>query len=178
MRPVARLIPHLLTASRVAAALLLLVVPGRRARLGLLLWAALSDFLDGHLARRFRCQSAVGAGFDLAADGLFFLASFFAFWRDGTLPSVWFALILAASLPQLAAQGVILLRPKRRVGTLGQWWDKLLGGYSYACVIGLGLDLNATLLAAGQVALECAANGLDLWLTVRPPRGGRPAPVG
>lgn len=160
-------LPNLLTLSRAAAAAAIMAVPAHGLLMALMAWAALSDFLDGFLARRYRWTSAFGAAFDLGADGFFFLACFVGFWRAGTLPTLWFGLILAATLPELAAQVVMFLRGTRRVGSPGRLWNRMLGGYSYACVFGIALGLAAVPLAAAQVALELWANTMDLKLALQ-----------
>ena len=166
-------IPNLLTGTRVAVALVILVAPHSQLRLSLVLWAAASDFLDGYLARRLGAVSHFGSAFDLAADGAFFLSAFLAVWRTGDLPGLWLVLILAASLPELVAQAVLASRPRRPTGSLGRYWNKVLGGYSYVCVLAISAGFSAVPFAALQVAMELWANGMDLWVTVRPARLGR-----
>jgi phosphatidylglycerophosphate synthase len=161
-------IPHLLTASRVAAALALFGAEGP-IRLPLLLWGAISDYLDGVAARRFKTVSPFGAGFDLAADGVFFLASFGSAWMIGQLPGIWLLLILLGTVPEILAQAVIARRHIRRVGSPHRIWNRFLGGYSYACVVGLTLGFNPAVLAAVQVAAELWANVMDLRLALRMP---------
>jgi phosphatidylglycerophosphate synthase len=160
-------LPNLLTLSRVAAALAIAVAPASALSIPLMAWGALSDFLDGYVARRCQSTSDFGAAFDLGADGFFFLACFVGFWRTGTLPTLWFGLILAATLPELAAQAVMFLRGTRRVGSPGRLWNRVLGGYSYACVFGIAFGLAAVPLAAAQVALELWANTMDLGLALK-----------
>jgi len=130
--------------------------------LPLMVWAPVSDFLDGFFARRYYWTSAFGASFDLCADGLFFLACFLRFWLTGVLPTVWFTLILLGCAPELAAQGVFLFRRRRGVGSTGRVWGKILGGYSYLCVLGIALGLFPVALVFGLVVLELWANGMDL----------------
>ena len=123
------LLPNLLTASRAAAALVILFDSAPVTVAWLIAWAALSDFLDGWLARRLGTASASGATFDLTVDALFFLACFVGFWRTGVIPSGWFAAILAAVIPEVIAQA-LFLRRRSGVGSPGRGWNKILGGYS------------------------------------------------
>lgn len=155
------LLPNLLTASRAAAALVILFDSAPVTVAWLIAWAALSDFLDGWLARRLGTASASGATFDLTVDALFFLACFVGFWRTGVIPSGWFAAILAAVIPEVIAQA-LFLRRRSGVGSPGRGWNKILGGYSYCCVAGLSLGGNVSWLVAPLVFLELGANGLDL----------------
>lgn len=168
------LLPNLLTASRAAVAVAVLLDPVRAMVAWLIAWAALSDFLDGWLARRLGTDSRNGATFDLTVDGLFFLACFVGFWRTGVIPNGWFAAILAAVIPEVIAQAVFLLR-RSGVGSPGRSWNRILGGYSYCCVAGLSLGGNVGWFVAPLVFLELVANGLDLKVALHgiEPRGPR-----
>ena len=161
-----RVVPNLLTASRALAALALVAVDGRPALLWILAWAMASDFLDGFLARRCGWTTPFGAAFDLAADGALFLASFAWVWLHGELSTVWFLLVLAGAIPELAAQAILFFRKTRAVGSPARYWNRVLGGYSYFCVLALVLGVPARLVVPGQVLLELWANSLDLRLAL------------
>jgi cardiolipin synthase (CMP-forming) len=58
------------------------------AGLGIGVFAGLSDYLDGYLARRLNQSTRIGGLIDQAADVLFMLGVIYIFVRDGTWPAV------------------------------------------------------------------------------------------
>jgi len=130
--------------------------------------AAVTDFLDGALARSLGAQSRFGAAFDLVTDGVFFGAVFLRFWLAGMWPTWIAAAILAAVLPEAIAQIVLLV--KGRPGSPGRFWNRVAGGYSYACVIAVAAGWSAIAMGLGQVAIVWWANLLDLRWAVVPSR--------
>lgn len=65
--------------------------------LGIFAGIALSDYLDGKLARKWRVSSGFGSVFDLFADAFFVLASSTAFYSRGMLP-FWIILVMIFKL--------------------------------------------------------------------------------
>lgn len=176
MRSTFLTVPNALSASRAVTGLVLIGAPGPGPRAALVVWGALSDFLDGFMARRLRSVSSFGAGLDLVSDGVFFLGALVAFWRGGALSSSWLLTIVVAGggLQGVAqAIGFLYARP---IGSTGHWLSKTLGGGSYAFVIGLALGLPAAWLAPILVALQLAANGRDI-VEVALARKRAPAPA-
>jgi len=99
-------IPDWLTLGRVAATFVLLIllqacahppVPLWTAWLALTLFvaAALTDWLDGHLARKWRIESDFGRLFDPLADKLLVVVAFVGLLGAGLLP-VWFVSLVVA----------------------------------------------------------------------------------
>ena len=99
-------IPDWLTLARVAATFVLLIllqacahppVPLWTAWLALLLFvaAALTDWLDGHLARKWKIESDFGRLFDPLADKLLVVVTFVGLLGVGLLP-VWFVSLVVA----------------------------------------------------------------------------------
>ena len=99
-------IPDWLTLGRVAATFVLLIllqacahppVPLWTAWLALTLFvaAALTDWLDGHLARKWRIESDFGRLFDPLADKLLVAVAFVGLLGAGLLP-VWFVSLVVA----------------------------------------------------------------------------------
>ena len=99
-------IPDWLTLARVAATFVLLIllqacahppVPPWTAWLALLLFvaAALTDWLDGHLARKWKIESDFGRLFDPLADKLLVVVTFVGLLGVGLLP-VWFVSLVVA----------------------------------------------------------------------------------
>ena len=99
-------IPDWLTLGRVAATFVLLIllqacahppVPVWTAWLALILFvaAALTDWLDGHLARKWKIESDFGRLFDPLADKLLVAVAFVGLLGAGLLP-VWFVSLVVA----------------------------------------------------------------------------------
>ena len=99
-------VPDWLTLARVAATFVLLIllqacahppVPLWTAWLALLLFvaAALTDWLDGHLARKWKIESDFGRLFDPLADKLLVVVTFVGLLGVGLLP-VWFVSLVVA----------------------------------------------------------------------------------
>jgi cardiolipin synthase len=79
--------------------LFLCIVDGRlRLALALMLVAALSDALDGFLAKRCGWKTALGTVLDPAADKLLLVGTFFALTWIGYVPVWLFALVLLRDL--------------------------------------------------------------------------------
>ena len=99
-------LPDWLTISRVVTAFILLIllqacacppVPSWTAWLALTLFvaAALTDWLDGHLARKWKIESDFGRLFDPLADKLLIAVAFIGLLGAGLLP-VWFVSLVVA----------------------------------------------------------------------------------
>lgn len=131
------------------------------ARVALALTAALTDGLDGSLARRWRVTSRAGAALDLAADGLFFLACAILFWREGLWPAWLLAALITSALPQAVAQ-VVLVARTGRAGSPGRWWNKLSGGVAYGSVLAVMAGLPPVACGISQAAIAWMASLLDL----------------
>ena len=125
-------IPNLLTVGRVLAvplmAATLFFIEGdlaRRLAAGLFVGAAVSDFLDGYLARAWQQQSAFGRMLDPIADKLLVGAALLMLVYDGTITgwSIWAALIimcreiLVSGLREYLAE----LQVKLHVSWLAKW---------------------------------------------------------
>jgi cardiolipin synthase (CMP-forming) len=87
-----------------------------------LVFAGISDYLDGKIARRFGQTSRLGALLDPAADRLYILATVAALADLGTIP-IWLAVllvsrdvVLAATIPILRHRGYGLALPVNFVG--------------------------------------------------------------
>ena len=162
-------IPDWLTLARVAATFVLMIllqacahppVPLWTAWLALVLFvaAALTDWLDGHLARKWKIESDFGRLFDPLADKLLVVVAFVGLLGAGLLP-VWFVSLVVAreflitGIRLLAGQkGVVLAAEK--VGkhkTVTQMMTAILG------LLLLALDPAHQ---TGRILLEAA-----VWIT-------------
>lgn len=168
MRPLrlVQVIPSTLSVSRAAIGLAVLMSIPAGNLLALAGLAALTDFADGYLARRWRVASPVGAGLDLSADGLLFLGFLIAFWRLGRWPGWLAAMVLASAVPQLAAQVLFWLR-NGRWGSPGRWWNRAVGGYSYASILAVSADIAPVAIGLGHLVIAWWAHLKDLRLATR-----------
>src|SRR5687767_12071244 len=66
-----KIIINLITASRVVILVILFAKPSGIVLLGIALWGALSDFLDGFLSRRYNLSTNIGANLDQVSDKIF-----------------------------------------------------------------------------------------------------------
>lgn len=90
-------LPNLLTASRLVLAPIVvwrLLVGDVQGAFWFFFAAALTDLLDGNIARLFNQRSVLGAWLDPIADKVMLLSTLFALVWAGILP-LWFALIVA-----------------------------------------------------------------------------------
>lgn len=162
LNPTLTTIPNLLTYGRIAAVpviVLLLVTENAALRwLALLLYiaAAITDFLDGYLARRWNQFSPLGRMLDPIADKLLVGALIVAFAWDRSL--AWWDLIpaLAILLREILVSGLReYLGPKNvvvKVTQLAKWKTTVQ-------MLALGFIFLAPLLAGAGLVAE-----LLLWL--------------
>ena len=131
-RPTPLNIPNLLTIGRVLIVPLMCVAlfvddgeAGRWIAFGLFVTAALSDFLDGYLARAWQQQSVLGRMLDPIADKLLVGAALLMLVHNGTISdwSIWAAVIilcreiLVSGLREFLAE----LKVKLHVSWLAKW---------------------------------------------------------
>jgi CDP-diacylglycerol--glycerol-3-phosphate 3-phosphatidyltransferase/cardiolipin synthase len=86
-------LPNILSLSRLALIPAFVLVPTPAARAAIVVAAALTDLLDGWLARRRQAASRFGAILDPIADRLFVLGALVVLLLEGAL-SVWQGLLL------------------------------------------------------------------------------------
>ena len=114
-RPTLDRLPNLISASRLVFAAGFVATATLEARVGLIGAAALTDFLDGWLARRVHATSRWGALLDPIADRVFVLTVVGVFLFNGLLSTPeYFILImrdLATAVGFLTARVISWLRP-------------------------------------------------------------------
>jgi phosphatidylglycerophosphate synthase len=108
-------LPNLLSCSRLVLAAGFVVAGGAEVRVGLIGVAAITDFLDGWLARRVDATSRWGAMLDPIADRVFVLTVVGTFLLSGLLSTpAYFVLLmrdLATAVGFLIARTIPRLRP-------------------------------------------------------------------
>jgi cardiolipin synthase len=110
-----RSIPNIVSLSRVGLAAAFVVDHDTNARIGIVLAAAVTDMLDGWLARRAGLVSRFGALVDPFADRVFVLVAVSMFVYEGTLSTLEYFVMISRDLMTavgfLVARGVSWLRP-------------------------------------------------------------------
>ena len=101
---ITRLLPNVLSLSRILLGVALFVllprlgIPATSICFGIVLVGALTDYLDGRIARQTRSVSLVGKWIDPLSDFVFFLFVYASFHRIGLMPLVLLLLFLAREL--------------------------------------------------------------------------------
>lgn len=164
VKPLLAQLPNTLTVARLAAipAFVVLAVradEGQSLAAALVFGiAALTDQIDGWLARRWRVESDFGKLADPLADRLMIDAAVIILWLEGRLP--WFALVII-----LARDGMLIVGSKFALSSGYEFSVSLLGKTAtwilYAALFGMmltaaGTDWPLALFYAG-LALAVAA---------------------
>lgn len=116
-RATLRALPNILSSSRVLLAAGFVVARDADTRLGLVGLAAVTDFLDGWIARRAQWTSRIGALLDPFADRVFALVAVSVFLFTGALSTIGYFVMISRDLMTavgfLVARAVPWLRPVR-----------------------------------------------------------------
>lgn len=163
-----RSLPNLLSGSRIGLAAIFVAADGAAVRLAVIVVAALTDYLDGFLARRVNATSRWGALVDPVADRFFALAAVATLLFDGLLSvPQYFAFIardLATAVGFLVAKAMPALRP---VDFKARWTGKAVTALQFATLASAlvyrdALPLLVALLLAASLA-SIADYTLALW---------------
>ena len=103
-----RALPNILSLSRVGLAAAFVVFTSTNARLGLVVVAGITDFLDGYVARRGKWTSRWGALIDPIADRVFALVAVSAFLFGGALSTLGYFVMISRDL--MTAIGFLVAR--------------------------------------------------------------------
>ena len=106
-------LPNVLSLSRLVLAVAFPLVHETTARIALVCAAAISDFLDGFLARRLHRATRWGALIDPIADRAFALTAVTTLLLDGALTTVQYFVIISRDL--MTALGFVVARMVRRL---------------------------------------------------------------
>lgn len=117
-------IPNLLTITRLALTPYLFLLMWRHDYRGLL-WpfvlVAVTDILDGYLARRLRSTSRWGAYLDPIADKFLLSGTFLVLALTGAIPAWLAVVVLGRDVAILAAAGILYLAKSRRSFPPSPW---------------------------------------------------------
>jgi CDP-diacylglycerol--glycerol-3-phosphate 3-phosphatidyltransferase/cardiolipin synthase len=188
-RPLVLSLPNVLTYTRIAcvpavAAALLLIAPpsGRWIALAVYIFACITDWLDGYLARVWKQQSTLGRMLDPIADKLLVGATLLVLTYDNTIDywNIWAALIilcreiLVSGLREFLAE----LNVKVHVTQLAKWkttlqmialavliagpaGDKLVGGVTAAGMALLWIAALLTLVTGYDYLKAAVRTAID-----------------
>jgi cardiolipin synthase (CMP-forming) len=107
-RATLRALPNIISSSRVLLAAGFVAVPNPDTRLGLVGLAAITDFLDGWLARRAQWTTRWGALIDPIADRVFVLVGVSTFLFTGALSTTGYFIMISRDL--MTAVGFVVAR--------------------------------------------------------------------
>ncbi|MBB5209453.1 CDP-alcohol phosphatidyltransferase family protein [Chiayiivirga flava] len=165
-----RQLPNAITLLRVASVLPLTFAIDRGAHvlaLAVASAAALSDALDGFLARRFGWQTALGSLLDPIADKVLLTGCFVALWSAGAVPGWLLALVLGRDAV-IVAGALAYHRFVAPVSGDPTWLGKVTTALQLGFVLlqlldRAGLGVPVAVLDAGlvMVALATLASGID-----------------
>jgi cardiolipin synthase (CMP-forming) len=143
-------IPNLLSLARLAIAPYLFWVLWREhynAALAAILFAGITDGLDGYLARRLRVSSRTGEVLDPIADKVLLSCAFVALWMNGAVEPWLAAIILGRDALILVAAGVALMLAKAPRRFPPSVWGKLSTIVQISLVVALAARLPEPLLS-------------------------------
>lgn len=111
-----RQLPNLLSVARllVTPAVAWMILAGHPWAWWTFFGGAVSDALDGWLARRFNAQSAIGLYLDPLADKIFVLGATLAWTCNGRFPAWLFAMVIGRDAMILLGSALIHRKTKRR----------------------------------------------------------------
>lgn len=161
MPPMKKNIPNILTISRIAllpVLIVLLYMPQTWAlwsALGLYILSAITDFLDGYLARKWKIVSPFGTFLDPIADKIFIAVLLVTLVDIGRLEGLWTSPVIIILTREFLVSGMReFLGPKNiklPVSQLAKWKTTIQ-------MIALGLlVLGGPVLFIGQISLLIAA---------------------
>jgi len=146
---VIRFLPNLLSLARLAIAPYLFWLLWRghfRLALAAILVAAVTDGLDGYLARRLRVSSRIGEILDPIADKVLLSGAFVALWLEGSVDAWLAAIIFGRDALILGAAGVALLLSKSPRRFPPSIWGKLSTIAQVALVVTLAARIPEPVL--------------------------------
>jgi CDP-diacylglycerol--glycerol-3-phosphate 3-phosphatidyltransferase len=162
-------LPNAITVFRIFLVPVLVVViltkfEGRQALgIGIFLLAALSDWLDGWIARRRKQVTPLGKLLDPMADKLLIAGAFISLVEERVAPA-WMVVVIIGR--EFAVTGLRAIAAERGVAIAASFWGKAKMGVQVACVIGLLLSTPlADAVDPIDHAISVGAQVL-LWVTV------------
>lgn len=163
-------VPNLITVGRLLAvpvAVWLILSDHLALAFWLFLLAAISDGLDGMIARLFRARSSLGAWLDPLADKALLVGSFIAMAAVGLVPLWLAALVLLRDVTIIVGLGVLLVLLRERLSIQPLWVGKLNTALQLALVVLVLAVYGAKLLPEDYVLpAELAVGATTIWSMV------------
>lgn len=130
-----------ITVSRIVLALSIFVIEKPSWILGITFWGALSDFLDGYLARSYNITTKFGAQLDQIADKIFQFCLFGWLLNLGHIHPIFMLLFFGREV------AILILRHFNLSVSRSNFLGKLKTATAYAFIILIILELNFSLLS-------------------------------
>jgi cardiolipin synthase (CMP-forming) len=166
-RPELRVLPNVLSFSRLAFAAGFIAADGVAMRVGLIGAAAATDFLDGWIARRVNAASRWGALIDPIADRFFVLTAVATLLFNGLLTTGYYFVLIARDLATaigfLVARAISWLRV---VEFRARWLGKAVTVLQLATLLAALLAPAAVLPLIVAVGIASAASIADYTLAL------------
>jgi CDP-diacylglycerol--glycerol-3-phosphate 3-phosphatidyltransferase len=158
-----------LSLTRLPLAALFLVSEGALTRVGLILGAAFTDFLDGYIARHHNLVSRLGALIDPVADRAFVVTAFVTYVLEGALSPWQFFIVLVRDVSTLIGYFIARAVPSLRgVEFKARLPGKLVTALQLAVLVAVPLLPVVAGAAAPDLlqALVLTIGALSLWAVV------------
>ena len=167
-RATLRALPNIISSSRVLLAAGFVAVPNADTRLGLVGLAAVTDFLDGWLARRARWTTRWGALIDPIADRVFVLVAVATFLFTGAISTTGYFVMISRDLMTaigfVVARAVPWLRPVEFKARFSGKLVTVLQLTTFVCLLRFPAWVNICLWAVGITsAYSIVDYTLALW---------------
>lgn len=152
-----RALPNILSSSRVALAVAFVLGRDTEIRLGIVGLAAVTDFLDGYIARRAQVTSKWGALIDPIADRVFALVAVSAFLFTGELSTVGYFVMISRDIMTavgfLVARAATWLKPVQFRARLSGKLVTVLQLITFVCLLRYPNFVNSCLWLVGAASL-------------------------
>ncbi len=163
-KEVALNLPNKLTLGRIFLVPLLVVFLISSSRINsiiataIFLAASLSDWLDGHIARKTRQITTLGKLLDPLADKLLISAAFISLVQSGRIPA-WIVVVIVCR--ELAITGLRGIAASRDVVVASSWWGKYKMLSQILAIVLLILEAPYAILAAWIALILTVVSGID-----------------
>lgn len=129
MNKIMKHVPNILSVSRIIAASFLFTFDSfyDKTFLCIYLFCAATDFLDGNLARKFHCESKLGAALDSIGDGMTYIPLLVILVKQNMVPS-WIVIWLVVDIALALIGAFIALLRFKKFFIPHTYVGKLLGG--------------------------------------------------
>jgi cardiolipin synthase len=140
-------VPNILTLCRLFSIPLFLALLSKhdlRLALYVFIGAALTDALDGTVARWFDCRTEIGAILDPFADKLLLLSSFVTLTIDGMLPGWLLGVVVIRDIVLVFGYFMVSFYVNEHVPVRPSYLGKAATCFQLACVVGALVSLGGT----------------------------------